>query len=43
MKNLILTLLTLTPICMFSQISDYTVASYLEEGNKAPNMDETDD
>lgn len=37
MKNLILTLLALASICMFSQVSNYTVTSYLEEGNKAPN------
>ena len=37
MKNLVKVLICMLPICVFAQQEDYSVSSYLEEGNKAPN------
>ena len=37
MKNLLITLVVLSPIYLLSQKSEYTVTSYLDEGIKAPN------
>lgn len=37
MKKAISALLVLLPLCTYAQNSDYTIASYLSEGFKAPN------
>ena len=37
MRNSIITLFILAPLCLFAQSSDYSVSSYLTEGRKAPN------
>lgn len=37
MKNLLKTLIFVTPFYFFGQNSNYNVTSYLEEGSKAPN------
>ncbi|MBD1260567.1 cupin domain-containing protein [Maribacter polysiphoniae] len=37
MKNFIFTLFILSPFYFYSQKSEYSIVSYLEEGTKAPN------
>ncbi len=37
MKNSILALMILAPLCLFAQNSDYNISSYQTEGTKAPN------
>jgi quercetin dioxygenase-like cupin family protein len=37
MKNIIIAVLVLAPIYLCAQNADYTVSSYLKEGEKAPN------
>lgn len=37
MRNSILTLMFLTPLCLFAQSSGYNISSYHTEGTKAPN------
>ncbi|MCM4167570.1 Acireductone dioxygenase [Arenibacter antarcticus] len=37
MKNLIVTLLLIVPVCVFAQQDVYAISSYLDEGMKAPN------
>ncbi|MDT0651849.1 cupin domain-containing protein [Autumnicola edwardsiae] len=37
MRNLILELILLAPLCLFAQSSDYNISSYNIEGTKAPN------
>ena len=37
MKNLIVVIIVLLPLLNYAQDSDYSITSYLDEGNKAPN------
>ena len=37
MRNSIIALFILAPICLFAKSTDYSVSSYLTEGTKAPN------